>query len=406
MKHLINFSLSRRFKNKVTIILHILIVTVLFCFIFSDKIIDKLFSNEQERTEIYFEKSAIDYIDYFDDENQLFIFKEKNNNEEKNITIKKEGKWIIESEYALDQLTSAKVHLLIENAVINKWLSEMSNESANNVLENIYPQISEESLMESKISTDKQNISMFMITGIYFAMLSFSTMIANEVVYEKTSRVLELILTSVNTTTHYLSKMVIGWLTILIQISFVVIEVAIALFTRNYYDKGYGLLTMLKKYGLINVDAKTFSEFLKALDINSNLIYVLFISLIYLLLGMIIVQTIMVCISSFIKSVEESSAIQAPVYIVLLIIYYIALALNAPSRLSDGIGYYLSLTPITSMLFMPMRLLLIDVSIYEIALGIILSLMLLAITTYYGSYIYNIGILGGVNIRKNKNKLK
>ena len=406
MKHLINFSLSRRFKNKVTIILHILIVTVLFCFIFSDKIIDKLFSNDQERTEIYFEKSAIDYIDYFDDENPLFIFKEKIDNEEKNITIKKEGKWIIESEYALDQLTSAKVHLLIENAVINKWLSEMSNESANNVLENIYPQISEESLMESKISTDKQNISMFMITGIYFAMLSFSTMIANEVVYEKTSRVLELILTSVNTTTHYLSKMVIGWLTILIQISFVVIEVAIALFTRNYYDKGYGLLTMLKKYGLINVDAKTFSEFLKALDINSNLIYVLFISLIYLLLGMIIVQTIMVCISSFIKSVEESSAIQAPVYIVLLIIYYIALALNAPSRLSDGIGYYLSLTPITSMLFMPMRLLLIDVSIYEIALGIILSLMLLAITTYYGSYIYNIGILGGVNIRKNKNKLK
>lgn len=402
MKHLIEFSLSRRFKNKVTIILHLLIVTLLFCFIFSDKIIDKFFTSSQESTIIYYDHTVEDYIDHFDDETELFSYKK--GYDKSSINISKSKEWIIESEFALNPLTSAQVNLLIENAVLSKWLGEMSNDSALSVLDNVFPQIKEITLSEVGVSVDKQNMSMFLITGIYFAMLSFSTMIANEVVYEKTSKVLELILTSVSTTTHYLSKMIIGWLTILVQLLFVIFEVSLAILTRNTYDQGLGLLKMLQKYELIQIQANSFKGFLKALDINSNLLWVLFVSLIYLLLGMIIIQTIMVCISSFIKSVEESSGIQAPVYIILLIIYYLALALNSPARLSGGIGYYFSLTPVFSMLFMPMRLLLLDVSLYEIALGIILSLIFLIVTTYYGSYIYNIGILGGLNIKKRKEK--
>lgn len=403
MKHLICFSLSRRFKNKVTIILHLLIITVLFCFIFSDKLLEKVFSSSQQTTIIYYDKSVDAYIDYFDQDNHFFVYKAGSNKEA--INIKKDAEWIIESEFSLDPITSAQINLLIENAMINKWLTEMSEQSAAIVLDNIYPQIKEVSTSKVIVSSDKQNISMFMITGIYFAMLSFSTMIANEVVYEKTSKVLELILTSVSTTTHYLSKMIIGWLTILIQIFFVVGEIVTAVVIRNYYDQGLGLLKMLQRYQLIQIKANTFSEFIKALEINSNLVYILIMSLLYLLLGMIIIQTIMVCISSFINSVEESSGIQAPVYIILLIIYYLALALNSPTRLNEGIGYYFSLSPIFSMLFMPMRLLLLDVSFYEIILGIILSIITLAITSYYGAYVYNIGILGGSNFIK-KDKFK
>lgn len=400
MKHLIQFSLSRRFKNKVTIILHFLMIILLFGFIFSDKIIVKLFSNNEQFTNIYYDDSINDYIAYFNHDSELFEFKQ--GHKENEINIKYNENWIIESEYPLDVLSSAQIKMLIEDAVINKWLTEMSDQSATSVLDNINPVIVENTTSKFGVSADKQNISMFMITGIYFAMLSFSTMIANEVVYEKTSRVLELVLTSINTTTHYLSKMIIGWLTVLIQLGLVGIEVALAVITRNYYDQGLGLIKMLQKYGLIKLEANTFNEFIVALDINANLIWVLFVSLIYLLLGMVIIQTIMVCISSFIKSIEESSAIQAPVYLVLLVVYYIALALNSPIRLSEGIGCYLSLSPIFSMLFMPMRLLLLKVSIYEIGFGILTSLITLVITTYYGAYIYNIGILGGLNMKKSK----
>ena len=90
---------------------------------------------------------------------------------------------------------------------------------------------------------------------------------------------------------------------------------------------------------------------------------------------------------------------------IVLVIYYLALALNSPAKLDSGIGYIFSFIPVFSMLFMPMRLLLLTVSIYEILLGIILSVITLVIISYAGSYIYNIGILGGVNIRNYKNSL-
>lgn len=41
------------------------------------------------------------------------------------------------------------------------------------------------------------------VTGIYFMMLSFATTVANEVVYEKATKTLELILTSVSARTHF-----------------------------------------------------------------------------------------------------------------------------------------------------------------------------------------------------------
>ncbi len=399
MKHLINFSLNRRFKNKVTVIMHVLIICILFMGVFFDKVIDTFFESENNLVEVYYDKSLKPYIEYMED-NIYFKFIEGSSDTE--INLKKSDKFIIESEFKLNALESSTLKALLSEAILSNWLNTLSSDSVLLVLENISPEIIEVNKSENKVSMDKINISMFLITGIYFAMLSFSTMIANEVVYEKTSRVLELILTSVSTTTHYFSKMIIAWLTVLIQIIIIVFEFSSVLVLRNIYDEGVGILKLLSKYNLIEIDAKTFRDFIIKLDINSNLITILITAFIYLMLGMVIIQMIMVCLSSFIKSIEESSVLSAPVYIVLLVIYYLALALNSPAKLDSGIGYIFSFIPVFSMLFMPMRLLLLTVSIYEILLGIILSVITLVIISYAGSYIYNIGILGGVNIRNYK----
>lgn len=398
MRYLISFSVSRRFKNKVTIVLHLIMFCLFFGSIFSDKIIMKLFKESDQLSMIYCDDSVDDFLPYFNVDNNLYKFKSGYN--EKEINLKFNNFWIIESEYPLDLISSQTLKIIIENAIIDKWLDEISDQSATVVLENIFPQIEEVTTFNTGMSADKQNISMIMITGIYFAMLSFSTMIANEVVYEKTSRVLELVLTSVSTTTHYLSKMIVGWLTILIQLALVAFEASIVVLTRNYYDQGLGLLKMLQKYGLLQIKANTFKELINALDINYKLIFVLMTSLVFLFLGIVIIQMIMVCISSFIKSIEESSVIQAPVYLVLLVIYYLALALNSPNRLNVGLGYYLSFVPIFSMLFMPMRLFLLNVYYYEIGLSLLTSVIALIITTYYGAYIYKIGILGGLKKKR------
>lgn len=400
MKTIVNFSLSRRFKNKITIIMHIIILVILVTVSFGDKVIDYLFEGNNSKTEVYYSESIADYFKYANEDSELFQYKEGYNKDRINILY--EDKWIIESMYSLDTLASIQLQSELNSNISNLWLNSLSDESINEVINNISPEIVERTTTEMVVGRDKINISMFMVTGIYFAMLSFCTMIANEVVYEKTSRVLELILTSVDTSTHFFSKMITSWLTVIIQLGSVVFEICLVILLRNFYDEGAGLLKLLSKYNLIEADALTFKDFIVALDIDSNLISILLVSLVYLLLGMIIIQMIMVCLSSFINSIEESSLIQAPVYIILLIIYYIALALNSPLKLSDGIGQIFSLTPIFSMLFMPMRLLLLKVSVYEILLGITLNVAVLILLSYYGAKVYKIGILGGINLRRRR----
>lgn len=398
MKHIIKFSLDRRFKNKVTIILHVLVIGVLSSLLFMDKIIEFIFVGANDKELVYYDPRLKETFENVEDE--LFILKEGEDKEK--INIKYEEKWILESPYTLDPIVSINLRALITNTISEKWLETLSDESIYSITQNISPEITERTISKTPIGRDKMNMSMFLITGIYFAMLSFSTMIANEVVYEKTSRVLDIILTSVTTTTHYFSKMIVAWLTVMLQISTILFEGAILLYIRNAYDEGSGLLKILTRYNLLEVEATTFKSLLKVLGIDQKLLSVLGVSMIYMLLGVVIVQMIMVCISSFINSIEESGAIQAPVYIIFLIVYYVALALNAPAKLSSGFGYYMSMTPIVSMLFMPMRLLLVEVSIHEILLGIVLNICTLIIFSYYGSKIYHYGILGGVSIKRRR----
>lgn len=173
MKDLIEFSIKRRFKNKVTIILHILVTSILFCFVFSDKIIDYLFVESHQPTKIYYDESVEPYEGHLKDDSELYVFKRGLNKDF--INIKKNDKWIVESEFELNPIEANHIRMLIEDAVVSKWLSEMSDESIVTVLDAMYPEIEEVSLSNVGVSVDKQNMSMFLITGIYFAMLSFST---------------------------------------------------------------------------------------------------------------------------------------------------------------------------------------------------------------------------------------
>lgn len=78
---------------------------------------------------------------------------------------------------------------------------------------------------------------------------------------------------------------------------------------------------------------------------------------------------ILVILSSFIANVEEAGNIQAPFYLILMGVYYFALSVNTPYQMSEGIGFILSFLPFFSMLFMPCRLLIQNVSMFELMLS-------------------------------------
>ena len=228
-------------------------------------------------------------------------------------------------------------------------------------------------------------------------MISFSTSVANEVVYEKSTRQLELILTSVDAKTHFISKMTVGWLTIIIQVGSAVFYGIIFLLIRNFYDSGKGLIEIVNKLGLIEIKGKTFIEILKSITFDFNFVSKMLFITFFLMMGILLLQMIMVILSSFITSVEEAGNVQAPLYMVLIAVYYFALSINTPYQLSEGFGYIFSFFPFLNMLFMPCRLLIQNVSIFELLLSALVSSFFMFIILTKGVKVYQRGVLDYTN---------
>ena len=130
------------------------------------------------------------------------------------------------------------------------------------------------------------------------------------------------------------------------------------------------------------------------------------IALVFLVLGILFLQMIMVIVSSFVTSIEESSNVQAPCYLILLVIYYFTLFVNNPYQMSEGIGYILSFVPFFSMLFMPCRLLIQNVSTYEIAIALFMAITAIIFILDFGLYFYKQGILDNKKMKRKLIKQK
>ena len=287
---------------------------------------------------------------------------------------------------ALSQmLTSVKQELILEEQLKNNDL----------LLEYQAPILIKNKIKQKSIdvSSDKKNIISMVLTSIYFMMLSFASGVANEVINEKATKTLELILTSIDAKTHFLSKMIAGWLMIFIQCMSAAIYILFWFVIRNIYDHGVSLMSMASNMGLISPKIKNFTSLFHSFNINCSFIYLVLFILLFLFMGILFIQVLLVVISSFITNVEEASNIQAPFYFVLVCVYYLSLSINTPYHMSEGIGFYLSFLPFFSMLFMPSRLLLLNVNIYEIVLSIFISLISIYYMVKYGSKAYEKGVL-------------
>ena len=101
---------------------------------------------------------------------------------------------------------------------------------------------------QTDLSAEKQNLIFVFVTGIYFMMISFVSTVASEVVHEKATKTLELILTSVDAKIHFIAKVLVGWFVILIQSILTLSYLIFALCIRNIYDQGTGLVNFAKKF--------------------------------------------------------------------------------------------------------------------------------------------------------------
>ncbi len=386
MKELIKFALKRRFFNKATLFFNIIFLVITLVVFNLDKIM------------VFIQPDINEALSVYTTDHQLQSYLRKNDKfkisyQSGDITIKtRDNNYEIHHKYPLNMY---QTNLLLET--LNNYYASLDRSEQDIAYLEYYDNflnLSIEFIGDQKTKKANNNILAFMIvTTIYFMMISFSAMAANEVVYEKSTKLLETILTTLPVSAHFFGKMLSGWLNIIIQSAISGGIVATVFLWRYLLDKGEKLCACLQKLDLLDNSINRLSDLTKIISIDSRFIGDLFLIMIILMLGIVSVQVIMVSISSFVSNVEEAGNIQSPMYIIFMGLYYFSLSMNNVANLEKGLGKMCSFLPITSMLFMPYRIMLTTVKIKEIFLAILINIIFLCSCLIIGRLLYGKGIL-------------
>lgn len=383
MIHLISFSLKRRFKNKMTLMLVIILSVVMLFAGFSDLFVEALMPELFDPIKV---KVNLDLPKLFESNNKIEIDESATTE-----IVLTNNVYEIRTRYPLNLDDEIIIHQAINHYHMNKQLLHSTIEEMN-VIEQ-FQDIQIETIITDETSQSDHGILFVLITAIYFMMIGFAAMIAQEIVGEKTTKVLEVIAMAVGLKVHYYSKIVIGWLSVLLQVLMSGVIIAVVMGMRYLYDDGVGLLAFLNKANVISIDQKTFTELVKLAFDNKDLLGLLLISLAFLFIGILFIQMILVVLTIHVQTLEEAGSIQSPFYIVLLILYYVCMFLNNPDSMTKGFGLILSFIPVASMIFMPSRILMYSPSNMAIVVSLIVSLISLIILIRWGEKRYVSSVL-------------
>ena len=348
--------------------------------VFVDKLSDVIFPNLFSQIKVMM---PYEMATYFDLENTKYQF--TFDEEQANIVVKEnEDKYHVLFDKIVSEYDKHAVTIWIESYHRSHHYQFVPDDLIASVDFILFPEI----VFEDDIRHTKDN-GFIVITMIYFFMLGFSSTVASEVVSEKTTNMLEMMLTSISYKEHFIAKIIIGWITVFSQM---IVWGSMFIFwvvCRTLYDQGNGFYHFLYKIGLNPEAYSTFVEHLKSYIVDYNHLLLLVISLVFLMLGILIVQLILLCVSIRIENIEESASVQAPFYLIMLLLYYGTLGINSYQHMQLGIGKYLSYIPGLSMLLMPLRIFYYDPQWYEILFSLTFSVLILGLGYHRGFLFYH-----------------
>lgn len=382
MRTLLKFALKRRFFNKLSLSLQALFILVVFGLLYVDKLSAWIgldlhqpyqiaFSNMMDRDKIDIDLWANQGFELVKDKADILI-----ELKEEGYTVKGVNDVILKQRIQAILLIQHKQNILkTSQENVHAWLEEY---------ENIHVHFEE---IEVEQTSFKAQLALVFLTGLYFMLLNFIAVNSGEIIMEKTTHIMPLILSSVSTRAHFVSKLILGMFSVMFQIVSSILIVGLGLYLRFRDDRFRGLIQAASKY--LALPEFEFELLLKLFDFHIQDFQRLSLALLFMLVGIFIVQLLILVLASQVKNAEEAAAIQGPFYLVLLLIYYLSLSIQSPASLSHGLGYQLSFVPVLSMLMMPIRIFTQDLVLVEIfsSLTISFALIIFLLSITYPSYV-------------------
>ena len=295
--------------------------------------------------------------------------------------ISKEYIDLLDDQYLDNAIYNTKVMLAISK-------SNISPEE----LQGIYSKVDVDRVIldDDKSSTDEKmevimsTVFPVVILPFFMLVIFLVQMIGAEVNDEKTTRGMEIIISSVSPTTHFFSKVIASNLFIIMQGSLLLIYGLVGFLSRRFTGGDAltgGLLSSLMDMLNGVLDTSFFDK----------LVYILPLTLLLMVLTFLAYSITAGVLASMTTTPEDFQQIQTPIIIVLLIGYY--LSMLAGTFKGALFIKVLSFVPFISAILSPSLLVLGQIGIMDVCISIALMIITNYLLIKYGLKIYKVGIL-------------
>jgi ABC-2 type transport system permease protein len=226
------------------------------------------------------------------------------------------------------------------------------------------------------------------IMPFFFLIILIVQMIGAEINEEKTSKSMEIIISSVSPETHFVSKLIAANVFAVFQGALLILYLIIGTIIRIYF--GGGLSSAIGDVG----GSLNFSQYLSAFlnsDMMSTILYGVPFFIVLILLSFIAYSLFIGVLASMTTSMEDYQQIQTPVMLFLMVGYYLALIASVyEGAIFIKVAAYI---PLISGILAPVLYTLGQFTLIDMGISILLLVGLCVLLYKYGLKIYKVGIL-------------
>lgn len=279
----------------------------------------------------------------------------------------------------------------VNKAVRDQKLKSYGIENIDRILDDVRTDIPVESITISEQGGEKKdNVELYMIVAyvmsflIYTFVFIFGSMVMRSVIDEKSSRVVEVLVSSVKSVELMMGKIIGVALVALTQFCiWVALTAAIAAGTAA------ALSGRIAEKAAAGMDGSMPQFLTQVLDFNWGPTLSCFV--VYFLLGYLLYAAMFAAIGAAVDNETDTSQLQLPVTIPLVVGLFIML--HTFEHPSSQLSVWASIIPFTSPMVMPARVPFGNVPGWEIALSTGLLLLTFIAVAWVSAKIYKVGIL-------------
>ncbi|MDE5669917.1 MAG: ABC transporter permease [Eubacterium sp.] len=388
---ILKFELKGYLKNKVFLGVTIFLVAAIICVLFFPRISEGFGSDETINTDnlpvmlVHCDKTENEpviteaFISAFADYKVVVTDESEQEIKQKIIDENAKCAFVIESLteyiYYVNDLALYDANTDIADGIL-KSAYQMSAMLENGIPADDANQILNFQIEHTSVTLGKDQMQNFfyayiMIFALYMVILIYGQMVATNVASEKSSRAMELLITSVNPTSMIFGKVVSSCLAGLIQL--------VSVFGTAFI--------------CYNINKSYLSDFDIVASIFSIPAHILIYMLVFFLLGFFLYAFLYGAIGSTASKLEDINTSVMPVTFLFIIAFMVDVFSLTSGSVDSALMKICSYIPFTSPVVMFTRIVMSSVSIYEIAISIVILIASVIGVGFVSAKIYRAGVL-------------